>query len=230
MLATAEVMNAVAVTEPDFGSDVAGIKVTATKADGGYLINGVKTWCTFGARGDVLMLLARTDPDRSKTHRGLSMFIVPKPRGDGPRLRVRAGGRRRRSGRREDGGPPDRHDRLPRHALLRDRVRRLVRAPTPTSSAARPALGQGFYLQMAGFENGRLQTAARAVGVMQAAYEAAKQYADDRTVFGKPVGDFQLTQVKLARMAVHHPGVAPGVLRRGPADGQGRGRAGGGAW
>ncbi len=63
-------------------------------------------------------------------------------------------------------------------------------------------LGQGFYLQMAGFENGRLQTAARAIGVMQAAYEAAKQYALDRTVFGKPVGDFQLTQVKLARMAV----------------------------
>ena len=76
-------MAAVAVTEPDFGSDVAGIKVTATTTDGGWLINGVKTWCTFGARADVLMLLARTDPDRSKTHRGLSMFVVPKPRGDG---------------------------------------------------------------------------------------------------------------------------------------------------
>jgi (2S)-methylsuccinyl-CoA dehydrogenase len=63
-------------------------------------------------------------------------------------------------------------------------------------------LGKGFYLQMAGFENGRLQTAARAVGVMQAAYEAAKQYAEDRVVFGKPIADLQLTQVKLARMAV----------------------------
>ena len=70
-LATAEVMAAVAVTEPDFGSDVAGIKVTATPATGptaqpGYVINGVKTWCTFAARADVLMLLARTDPDRSQ--------------------------------------------------------------------------------------------------------------------------------------------------------------------
>ena len=87
-LATAEVMVAVAVTEPDYGSDVAGLKVTATPAEGpdgaaGYVINGVKTWCTFGARADVLMLLARTDPDRSKSHRGLSLFIVPKPRGDG---------------------------------------------------------------------------------------------------------------------------------------------------
>ena len=76
-------MNAVAVTEPDFGSDVAGVKVTATPTDGGWLINGVKTWCTFGARADVLMLLARTDPDRSLGHQGLSMFIVPKERGEG---------------------------------------------------------------------------------------------------------------------------------------------------
>ena len=63
-------------------------------------------------------------------------------------------------------------------------------------------MGRGFYLQMEGFENGRLQTAARAVGVMQAAYEAARQYASERVVFGKAVGDYQLTQVKLARMAV----------------------------
>jgi (2S)-methylsuccinyl-CoA dehydrogenase len=63
-------------------------------------------------------------------------------------------------------------------------------------------LGRGFYLQMEGFENGRLQTAARAIGVMQAAYEAARDYAAERVVFGSPVGDYQLTQVKLARMAV----------------------------
>ena len=55
---------------------------------------------------------------------------------------------------------------------------------------------------MAGFENGRLQTAARAIGVMQAAYEAARQYAEDRVVFGQPIGDYQLTQAKLGRMAV----------------------------
>lgn len=63
-------------------------------------------------------------------------------------------------------------------------------------------LGKGFYYQMEGFENGRLQTAARAVGVMQAAYEDARQYALDREVFGRPIADYQLTQVKLARMAV----------------------------
>jgi (2S)-methylsuccinyl-CoA dehydrogenase len=63
-------------------------------------------------------------------------------------------------------------------------------------------LGRGFYYQMAGFENGRLQTAARAVGVMQAAFEEARQYAADRVVFGHPIGDYQLTQAKLGRMAV----------------------------
>ena len=77
-------MGCFGLTEPDYGSDVAGIKVTATPtADGGWAINGVKTWCTFGARANVLLLLARTDPDRSKTHRGLSLFLVPKPIANG---------------------------------------------------------------------------------------------------------------------------------------------------
>jgi (2S)-methylsuccinyl-CoA dehydrogenase len=63
-------------------------------------------------------------------------------------------------------------------------------------------IGRGFYLQMAGFENGRLQTAARALGVMQAAYEAAYEYAVNRVVFGRPIVDYQLTRAKLTRMAV----------------------------
>ena len=63
-------------------------------------------------------------------------------------------------------------------------------------------LGKGFAMQMAGFENGRLQTAARAVGVMQAAYEAAVDYAHNRKVFGSPIADYQLTQVKLGRMVM----------------------------
>ena len=63
-------------------------------------------------------------------------------------------------------------------------------------------MGKGFFLQMAGFENGRLQTAARAVGVMQAAYEAALDYAENRKVFGAPIMEYELTQVKLGRMAM----------------------------
>src|SRR4029450_8195576 len=82
-LAGAEVMAAAAGAEPAYGSAVAAITATGTHTHGGWVISGVQTWCTFAARADVLMLLARTDPDRSLAHRGLSLFVVPKPRGDG---------------------------------------------------------------------------------------------------------------------------------------------------
>ena len=193
-LATAEVMNAVAVTEPDFGCDSANVTASATRTDGGWLINGVKTWCTFGARADVLMLLARTDPDRPKPPGAVAVHR-PKQRGDGHGFELAQDGGGKMEGR------ADRHDRLPGHALLRDRLRLLVRRGRQPRRRRR-GQGKGFYFQMAGFENGRLQTAARAVGVMQAAYEAAKQYAVDRIVFGRPVGEYQLTQAKLARMAM----------------------------
>jgi (2S)-methylsuccinyl-CoA dehydrogenase len=194
-LASGEIMAAVAVTEPDFGSDVAGIKVTATAVDGGYVINGVKTWCTFAARAEVLMLLARTDPDRSKSHRGLSMFVVPKPRGDGHGFNFTQDGGGKMEGRAIDTlGYRGMHS----YEVAFDNW--LV--PAENLIGRDEGLGKGFYLQMAGFENGRLQTAARAVGLMQAAYEAAHEYAHNRVVFGHPIADYQLTQAKLARMAV----------------------------
>jgi (2S)-methylsuccinyl-CoA dehydrogenase len=207
-LATAEVMPAVAVTEPDYGSDVAGIKVTATPAPGpngeaGWVINGVKTWCTFGARADALTLLARTDPDRSKTHRGLSLFIVPKPRGDSHGFQftqdpVDVDGSPRVG--KMEGRPIDTIGYRGMHSYeiaLEDWW-----VPAENQVGGEEGLGKGFYYQMAGFENGRLQTAARAVGVMQAAYEAALDYAENRKVFGEAIIDYQLTRAKLGRMAV----------------------------
>jgi (2S)-methylsuccinyl-CoA dehydrogenase len=202
-LASAEVLAAVAVTEPDFGSDVAGIVTSATPTDGGWLINGVKTWCTFAARADVLMLLARTDPDRSLSHRGLSLFIVEKPRGDGhgfvfaqdPDDRPAGSG----SGRLE-GRPIDTIGYRGMHSYELSFEDWFV--PDANLVGGSDGLGKGFYLQMQGFENGRLQTAARALGIMQAAYEAASSYAANRRVFGSPIGDYQLTQAKLGRMAV----------------------------
>ena len=224
-LATAEVMVAVAVTEPDYGSDVAGLKVTATPADGpdgeaGYVINGVKTWCTFAARADVLMLLARTNPDRSAAHRGLSLFIVPKERGDGHGFVLEQPG-----GGRMEGRPIDTLGYRGMHSYELAFDGWWV--PAANLIGADEGLGRGFYLQMEGFENGRLQTAARALGVMQAAYEAALAYAGDRKVFGQPVGEYQLTQVKLARMGIIIQAArqfAYGVAR---VDGQGRGGHGG---
>jgi (2S)-methylsuccinyl-CoA dehydrogenase len=203
-LATAEVMGAVAVTEPDFGSDVAGVTTSATRTEGGWLINGVKTWCTFAGRADVLLLLARTDPDKSKAHRGLSLFIVEKDRGEGHGfLFVQEPG--------SDGRPSDSAGKLEGRPIDTLGYRGMHSyelafenwfVPEANLVGGEEGLGKGFYLQMQGFENGRLQTAARALGVMQAAYEAALEYARNRKVFGSPIFDYQLTQAKLARMAI----------------------------
>jgi (2S)-methylsuccinyl-CoA dehydrogenase len=199
-LATAEVLSAVAVTEPDYGSDVAGLKTTAVEAAGpngeaGWLINGVKTWCTFGARANVLMLLARTNPDRSLAHRGLSLFIVPKPIGDAHGFMFTQDG-----GGKMEGRPIDTIGYRGMHSYEIAIENWWV--PETNLIGGREGLGKGFYLQMAGFENGRLQTAARAVGVMQAAYESALDYAQNRVVFGTPISEYELTKVKLGRMAV----------------------------
>jgi (2S)-methylsuccinyl-CoA dehydrogenase len=199
-LATTEVMAAVAVTEPDYGSDVASIKTTAVRganADGedGWIINGVKTWCTFGARANVLMLLARTDPDRSKAHRGLSVFIVPKPIGEAHGFEFTQPG-----GGKMEGRPIDTIGYRGMHSY--EIALDSWWVPADHLIGEDSGLGKGFYFQMEGFENGRLQTAARAVGVMQAAYEVALEYANNRKVFGSNIADYQLTRVKLGRMAV----------------------------
>ena len=194
-LATGEILAAVAVTEPDYGSDVAGITTMATKTEGGWLINGTKTWCTFGARANVLMLLARTDPDRSKTHRGLSLFVVDKPVGEGHGFLFH-----QETGGRMEGRPIDTLGYRGMHSYEISFDGWFV--PDANLVGGDDGLGKGFYFQMAGFENGRIQTAARAIGLMQAAYEAAYAYAENRKVFGSVILDYQLTQTKLARMAV----------------------------
>ena len=193
-VATASVLAAIAVTEPDFGSDVANITTTATKTDGGWLINGTKTWCTFAARAEVLVLLARTDPDRSKAHRGLSLFLVDKQRGDshGFVLNQDSGGRL-------EGRPIDTIGYRGMHSYEVSFSQWFV--PDDNLVGGEAGLGRGFYYQMAGFENGRIQTAARAVGVMQAAYEAALAYARERRVFGAPIIEYELTRAKLGTMA-----------------------------
>jgi (2S)-methylsuccinyl-CoA dehydrogenase len=193
-IATGELMVGVMATEPDYGSDVAGVKVTATPTDGGYAINGVKTWATFAGRANTIMLLARTDPDRGAGHRGLSIFVVDKEVTPGHSFSFTQDGGGTMEGRAIDTiGYRGMHS----YEVAFDGWV----VPAENLVGEEGGLGKGFYLQMEGFENGRLQTAARAVGVMQAAFEAGLTYAQDRNVFGKPVFDYQLSQVKLARMA-----------------------------
>ena len=200
-LASGDVLAAVAVTEPDFGSDVAGVTTSATRTPGGWLINGTKTWCTFAARADVLMLLARTDTDRGAAHRGLSLFLVEKHQAESEGFELVQGahvGPGHGQGRLE-GRPIDTIGYRGMHSYELAFDRWFV--PDADLVGGEEGLGRGFYFQMAGFENGRLQTAARAIGVMQAAYEAALAYAQDRVVFGAPIIDYELTRVKLGTMA-----------------------------
>jgi (2S)-methylsuccinyl-CoA dehydrogenase len=142
----------------------------------------------------VLMLLARTDPDRTKTHKGLSLFIVPKPRGEGHGFAFT-----QETGGKMEGRAIDTLGYRGMHSYEIALENWLV--PHENLIGGDAGLGKGFYYQMEGFENGRLQTAARAVGLMQAAYEVAHEYALNRKVFGQPISEYQLTQVKLGRMA-----------------------------
>lgn len=191
--AAGELLVAISITEPDYGSDVASLSLKATQSDKGWVLSGAKTWCTFAGKADVVVVIARTDPDRTKGHRGLSMFLVDKPRFEGHKFEHKS----------SLGGT------LKGNAIATIGYRGMHSydlafddfvVPHSALVGEADGVGKGFYLTMAGLSGGRIQTAARASGVMRAAIEAAVDYAADRRVFGAPVGDYQLTRVKLARM------------------------------
>ena len=141
------------------------------------------------------MLMARTDPDRSKAHRGLSLFVVPKERAAGHSFRFDQPGGGRMEGRAIDTlGYRGMHSYEVSFDGWRVPAANLIGGEAGARSGLLHADGR--------LRQRPLQTAARAIGVMQAAYEAARDYAGDRTVFGRALDDYQLTQVKLARMAV----------------------------
>jgi len=193
-LAAGNPLCAVAVTEPDYGSDVASMKMSARPAPGGWLLNGAKTWCTFCGKAGLLLVLARTDPDASLGHRGLSLFLVEKPSTDGKSFDFA----QPRGGRIRGGAIPTIGYRGMHSFWL---VFENFFVPEEALLGGDAGLGKGFYFLMAGFEGGRIQTAARATGVMQAAFEEALAYAARRKVFGLPVAEYQLTKVKVADMA-----------------------------
>ena len=193
-LAIGDPLCAVAVTEPNYGSDVAGVRLKATATEGGWLLNGAKTWCTFGGKAGLLLVLARTNPDMTLGHRGLSMFLVEKPSSDGHHFEV----------------SPETGGKLTGRAIATIGYRGMhsfelffddLYVPKENMLGGAGGEGKGFYYAMAGFSGGRIQTAARAVGVMRAAFEKSISYSKDRVVFGKSIAQYQLTQVKLARMA-----------------------------
>ena len=193
-IAAGEPLCAIAITEPDHGSDVAGLALKGTRVDGGWLLNGAKTWCTFAGKAGLLMVVARTDPDKSAGHRGLSILLVEKPSYDGHEFsHVQPGGGRL------DGRAIPTIGYRGMHSFDLAFTDFLV--PHDNVVGGEAGLGKGFYFTMAGMMGGRMQTAARASGVMRAALRAAIRHARDRKVFGAALIDYPLTQVKIARMA-----------------------------
>jgi len=192
-IASGEVMVGISVTEPDIGSDVAGVRCRAERRGDDWVINGPKAWCTFAGRADVLAVLLRTDPDVGKGARGLSLFIVPKDRFDGHAFEMRQEGGGRLVGK-ADATPGYRG----MHSFTLNFEDYVV--PGDHLVGGADGEGRGFYLQMAGFAAGRLQTGGRACGLAQAALEKTAQYVVDRVQFGTPLSDYQLTQFTLGRM------------------------------
>lgn len=192
-LANGEKLCAISITEPNTGSDVAAVALRASPTEGGWLLNGGKTWCTFAGRSELVVVLARTNPDLSLGHKGLSMFLVEKPAYSGHEFHHQQ----------EQGGSFSGkaiatlgYRGMHSYELFFDDYF----VPEENLVGENAGEGKGFYYTMAGFAGGRLQTAARATGVMQAAFEAAVNYARDRKVFNKPLADFRLNQLKLSRM------------------------------
>jgi (2S)-methylsuccinyl-CoA dehydrogenase len=187
-IATGAALPTAAFTEPDAGSDLASIKTRAVRDGGAWRVTGAKTWTTHGARADLMTLLARTDPAQPG-YKGLSMFLAPKPRGS-------------------DADP------FPAPGMTGGEIRvlgyrgmREYEIAFDGFEVADDALlggreGEGFKQLMASFETGRIQTAARAVGVAQNALELGLAYARERRQFGRPIYDFARVSGKLAWMAV----------------------------
>ncbi len=172
-------------TEPDTGSDLGAVRTRAWRDGAVWRLSGAKTWITHAARADLMVILARTDPE-SRDHRGLSMFLAPKPRGDAfPAVGI-SGSEIRTLGYRG----------MKEYELAFDNFE------MPEDALLGDAPGNGFRQLMATFESARIQTAARAVGVAEAATLTALAYARTRRQFGKPIVEFPRVHAKLAAMAV----------------------------
>jgi alkylation response protein AidB-like acyl-CoA dehydrogenase len=184
-MATGELRFAYSMTEPHAGSDVQSIRTRAVRDGDEYVITGQKMWATNALRAGAIMLLAVTDPDAEPRHKGMTAFVVEKEPGreQAPGLVVSK--------------PLSKlgYKGVETVALSFDGFR------TPTSSVLGEAENAGFYQFMGGIELGRVNIAARAVGIATRAFEEAIRYAQTRETFGKPISQHQAVQLKLAQMA-----------------------------
>jgi alkylation response protein AidB-like acyl-CoA dehydrogenase len=179
-MSTGEWRAALAITEPGAGTDVAGIRSRAVRDGNVHVISGTKMFITNAREARLIATLAVTDPDARPAHRGITLFIVEK--GDAG-LGV--------------GRPLNKlgYKGVETCEVVYDGVR------VADDRILGGAAGEGFAQIMSGLELGRINVAARGVGLARASFEAAIRYAQQRRAFGKPIADFQAIQLKLADMA-----------------------------
>ena len=178
--ATGELRGGIALTEPDAGTDLQGIRTRAEKtADGDYILNGSKTWISNSIQGQILAVLTKTDPSAEPAHRGMSLFLVEKNE------QFRVTRKLEKLGYKGiDSG----------ELLLED-------CHVSADNLIGGEEGRGLQHILGGLELGRINVAARGVGVARACLDESVRYAQIRKTFGKPIAEHQAIQLKLADMA-----------------------------
>ena len=185
-IASGEMLVAVALTEPDAGSDLASVRCRAERVGDRYRVNGEKTWVTLANRATLVMLLVRTSGDVSQRHQGLSVLFAEKEPADTlnpPQLTGKA---------------------IPcvGYHGIRTYTMSIDNLTVPAVNLLGGEEGHGFVQTMTALETGRLQTASRGLGIARAALEDAISYSQSRRQFGRPIAAFQVIQHKIAHMAV----------------------------
>ena len=177
--ASGDLRGGLALTEPDCGTDLQAIRTVARRDDEEYVIDGTKTWISNGIHGQIFALLVKTDPAAEPRHRGMSLFLAEK----GPGFTV--GRKLEKLG----------YKGIDSAELIFSDYR------IPADRLIGGAEGRGLQQALGGLELGRINVAARGVGVAQAALDEAVAYSQVRKTFGKPICEHQAIQLKLADMA-----------------------------
>lgn len=177
--ASGELRGGLALTEPDCGTDLQAVRTVARRDGDHYVINGTKTWISNGSHGQVFAVLVKTDPGAQPRHRGMSLFICEKGPGFSATRKLEKLG----------------YKGIDSAELVFDNFR------VPAVNLVGGVEGQGFKHVMGGLELGRINVAARGVGVARACLEESVAYAQLRRTFGKPICEHQAIQLKLADMA-----------------------------
>jgi len=177
--ASGELRGGIALTEPDCGTDLQAIRTRAVKDGDEYVVNGAKTWITNSAAGGILAVLVKTDVNTQPAHRGMSLLLIEK----GPGFTVTR-----------------KLDKLGYRGI--DTAELIFEdCRVPATNLIGESEGRGLQQILAGLELGRINIAARGVGVARACLEESLAYAQQRQSFGKPIGEHQSIQIKLADMA-----------------------------